>query len=331
MFFDGSFLLRDIDRETLLWGWERLEGYGCGYDEVPVWTPETCSYEVIVHADGKVSSNLTSRTRQNKFYVPWKNGYPQAPCPAGCRSFGDGCSCPMQVETRRVFSSLPSAAQVSSLRVGAVKPKMACSSNCQGTVKVYGNLDEETVFEHQGRFYKNKEVVVLVGSFEFRNPPSFVTLDDPQERDIHSEVESLLDHLTFHENTAPFISYRLIQRFTTSNPSPSYVAAVAEAFRSGSYGGKTYGGVPWLKEGLIGHKLEEKGWGQRHHVISVNNWIFFKSLSNHPPIRMLLEGPSFKTSLKAFPNNRYRYHWHFLQNQPKKNHHHEIRTDASTW
>ena len=39
-----------------------MEGYGCGYDEVHVWTPEKCSYEVLVHADGKVSSNLTSRT-----------------------------------------------------------------------------------------------------------------------------------------------------------------------------------------------------------------------------------------------------------------------------
>ena len=40
----------------------------------------------------------------------------------------------------------------------------------------------------------------------------------------------------YHDNTAPFIAFRLIQRFTTSNPNPNYVKAVAEAFQSGTYG-----------------------------------------------------------------------------------------------
>lgn len=40
----------------------------------------------------------------------------------------------------------------------------------------------------------------------------------------------------YHDNTAPFIAIRLIQRFTTSNPNPNYVKAVAEAFQSGTYG-----------------------------------------------------------------------------------------------
>ena len=185
------------------------------------------------------------RTRQNKFYVPWKNGdHPQSPCPAGCRSFTDGCSCGFTVETRRAFDAAPDAAAARSrLRIGAAKPQAPCTQNCQGAVKVYGAMDEEAIFEVGGRFYKNKEVVVVVGSFEFRNPPSFVSLENPQERDIHVEVESLLDHLVFHENTAPFISYRLIQRLTSSNPTPAYVGAVAEAFRTGTYAGRTYQGA----------------------------------------------------------------------------------------
>jgi hypothetical protein len=40
----------------------------------------------------------------------------------------------------------------------------------------------------------------------------------------------------YHDNTAPFIAVRLIQRFTTSNPNPKYVKAVATAFREGKYG-----------------------------------------------------------------------------------------------
>ena len=61
-----------------------------------------------------------------------------------------------------------------------------------------------------------------------------------------TQVESLLDHLFFHPNTAPFISYRLMQRFGTSNPTPAYVQDVATAFRTGTYNGRTYSGDTWL-------------------------------------------------------------------------------------
>ena len=232
--------------EAVSLGDVRLEGYGCGFDEEHVWTPETCSYEVIVYADGKVSSNYTSRTRQNRFYVPWKEGYPKqeaGACPTGCKTYGDGCSCSMTVETRSIFQSVPSGEELQSkaVRIGSYAAHIALTSS-PGSVNVYGNLGEpETTFEYQGKFYKNKESVVKVGNFEFRNPPVFVTLEEPQERDAHLEVESLLDHLFYHPNTASFISLRLIQRFTSSNPSPGYVKAVADAFRTGAYEGTTLG------------------------------------------------------------------------------------------
>jgi uncharacterized protein (DUF1800 family) len=41
-----------------------------------------------------------------------------------------------------------------------------------------------------------------------------------------------LDRLAAHPNVGPFIGRQLIQRFTTSNPSPAYVSAVARAFAS---------------------------------------------------------------------------------------------------
>ena len=226
--------------------WERLEGYGCGYDEERVWTPERCSYEVIVHADGQVSSNLSSRTRQNSFYVPWKGDYPKqeaGACPAGCKAYGLGCSCNMTVETRSLFQSVPSGEELQNkaVRIGSYAAHIALTSS-PNSVNVYGALgDPETTFEYQGKLYKNKESVVKLGSFEFRNPPVFVTLEDPKERDAHLEVESLLDHLFYHPNTASFISQRLIQRFTSSNPSPGYVKAVADAFRTGAYEGTALG------------------------------------------------------------------------------------------
>ena len=59
-----------------------------------------------------------------------------------------------------------------------------------------------------------------------------------------SPTEAVLDDYFFHQNTAPFLARLLIQRFNiASNPAPAYVAAVATAFRSGSYSseGKTFG------------------------------------------------------------------------------------------
>ncbi len=44
-----------------------------------------------------------------------------------------------------------------------------------------------------------------------------------------------LDHIMAHPNVGPFIGRQLIQRFTTSNPSPLYVERVASAFDVGLY------------------------------------------------------------------------------------------------
>lgn len=48
-------------------------------------------------------------------------------------------------------------------------------------------------------------------------------------------INAALDILFEHPNTAPFLSIQLIQRFTTSNPSPAYVRRVATAFNQGAY------------------------------------------------------------------------------------------------
>jgi len=48
-------------------------------------------------------------------------------------------------------------------------------------------------------------------------------------------VTQALDTIFDHANVAPFISRQLIQRFTSSSPSPEYVQRVARVFQSGSY------------------------------------------------------------------------------------------------
>ncbi len=70
-----------------------------------------------------------------------------------------------------------------------------------------------------------------------------ISIQESTVRDAQFETEATLDHYFFHDNTAPFLATRLIQRLVISNPSPRYIKAVATAFREGSYetGGKSFG------------------------------------------------------------------------------------------
>ncbi len=56
----------------------------------------------------------------------------------------------------------------------------------------------------------------------------------PANQDLLPEINAALDWLFEQPNTAPFISIRLIQRLTVSNPSPGYVRRVAEVFENDS-------------------------------------------------------------------------------------------------
>ena len=48
-------------------------------------------------------------------------------------------------------------------------------------------------------------------------------------------IDIALDTLFEHPNVAPFVSRQLIQRFTSSNPSPDYIERVATAFEAGEF------------------------------------------------------------------------------------------------
>ncbi|CAK0794555.1 unnamed protein product [Prorocentrum cordatum] len=255
-------------------------GSECGQDGIHVWTPSTCTVSVEVRADGQVASQWDSRTQQNPIRVAWDGGFPtlgncsgNGSDPAPCTESASGCICPICVAARAVFSAVPDRAQLlgaaARLRIGAFPPSgpaAACLAPCDGEVKAYvasggGSVDVSTVFECDGVYYKNMESVVEVAGYSFRNPPVFTLYDrmttqwvsgvgwvaDQFESQMRSEaalaeVEALLDHLVHHPNVPPFVSYRLIQRMVTSNPTPAYVSAVAEAFSTGVYNGETYSG-----------------------------------------------------------------------------------------
>ena len=54
----------------------------------------------------------------------------------------------------------------------------------------------------------------------------------PGDQDGETEIREVARRLTAHPNTGPFIARKLIQQLTHSNPSKSYIRAVAEAFGS---------------------------------------------------------------------------------------------------
>jgi uncharacterized protein (DUF1800 family) len=53
----------------------------------------------------------------------------------------------------------------------------------------------------------------------------------PAGQDAVKDLDSLIEILVTHPNTAPFVSLRLIQGMTTSDPSPAYLERVATVFR----------------------------------------------------------------------------------------------------
>jgi len=74
---------------------------------------------------------------------------------------------------------------------------------------------------------------------EFHDTGEKILLNDftvPAEQTAEQDLQMALDNIFQHQNVGPFISYRLIQRLVTSNPSPSYVSRVASIFNDNGQG-----------------------------------------------------------------------------------------------
>jgi len=66
--------------------------------------------------------------------------------------------------------------------------------------------------------------------FGSTNAPNAAATADPD-----GDLRIALDEIASHPNVGPFISRQLIQRLVTSNPTPAYVARVAQAFGAGRF------------------------------------------------------------------------------------------------
>ena len=244
------------------------------------WTSKACSLKVQVHSDGlvgiihepgtDVTSNANFWNMDDNLYgvdnvytvkAVWSGGsYPVSgsSCGGVCTVSGRTCVCDVTTVTTTVVftddSQLPSLTEVTSqLHIGSLAPDGTYTLSSTGEVDVYkktatGVLDIDTIFKvtvnGAVHYLLNKASSVSVGgSFAFRNMPQFMSFPDSSKRDAEYESDAWLDHLFRHQNTAPFVAHHLIQRLVTSNPSPRYVQAVGQAFRTGAFGGHTYSGA----------------------------------------------------------------------------------------
>jgi len=217
----------------------------------------------------------------NYFNPVWVHGnYPdQLSCDSisGCTAFGNDCLCNVTISETAVFSGLPTTAAdiIFELNIGGVDVEvgdgytiLASTSHFEVYQKYAGGYDKETVFKilnHFGEeaFFKNMVSMVEIdgGLFSFRNPVQFLNPALREGRDAQYETDAVLKHYARHDNTAPFLAQRMIQRFGTSNPAPSYVEAVAIAFKEGTYlsenvsfGDDRYGSLEAMIAAIVLHE-----------------------------------------------------------------------------
>lgn len=223
------------------------------------WTPKACTLEATYDMlTGKVGQTDSAEAKQNPFLVQWvsKDGKKKLPAPETCdapcklvtRVDGDDCQCTATVTTSQVFTTVPTKQELmTSLKIGAL-PRDPKDGAYHMGIGVFtgksGIIDKDTVFEYPtGFFHVNQQSTVTVGKYHFRNPPRFSSPDNRNHKKASDEMESLLDHLFKHPNTAPFFCFRMIQRFTASNPSKTYIEDVVKAFKTGEHMGHTYSGT----------------------------------------------------------------------------------------
>jgi uncharacterized protein (DUF1800 family) len=78
--------------------------------------------------------------------------------------------------------------------------------------------------------------MVAYPNFHSVEAKRFLGITIPAGTSAPDSLRLALDRLAAHPNVGPFIGRQLIQRFTTSNPSPAYVNAVANAFNNNGSG-----------------------------------------------------------------------------------------------
>jgi len=200
--------------------------------------------------------------------------YNNATCSAisTCYAHTDGCICDTQITDSAVFTDattdITSKADIlNRLHIGAFSPTDVLSDDemvvlecgitdvvvykpTAATATTCSNLSSDTIFtvvdDHTGvtHHLKNLQSTVkilnIIGAAAdddaiFRNPVQFISLVEPDLRDMYYETDAVIDHLFHHPSHPPFLALRMLQRFGVSNPSPGYIERVATAYKEGTF------------------------------------------------------------------------------------------------
>ena len=99
-----------------------------------------------------------------------------------------------------------------------------CNTGCPNSQSVPGivNYRDPMIITPANHDTTSKSLLNYPGATPF--VPAGQTPDD--------DLETALNNIFYHPNTAPFISKLLIQQMVTSNPTPAYVGRVAAVFRN---------------------------------------------------------------------------------------------------
>ena len=80
-----------------------------------------------------------------------------------------------------------------------------------------------------------REPMVVYPAKHAQNEKTFLGLTIPENTNALDSITLALDQLMSVASVGPFLSRQLIQRFTTSNPSPAYISRVTQVFNDGRY------------------------------------------------------------------------------------------------
>jgi len=241
-------------------------GYYCEAENYFWSSDDTCSLWAKIDSNANVAivHTVSGRTNQDVhpwlrsdsktfFRVDWDGGdattvASNCDAYASCQQSDDNvCMCRVTITDTAVFTASPPTRTevLESLHIGAFDPGASAFSGANEESAWYNadsGFDTGTIFrvvDDNGsvRFRKNVlSMVNLVGTgLSFRNPVHFIHAATPMERDVNYETDAALEHYFKHQNTAPFLTIRLAQRFGISNPSPRYINECANAFRRGTY------------------------------------------------------------------------------------------------
>lgn len=138
----------------------------------------------------------------------------------------------------------------------------------------------------------------------FAGKPQAVSLSGslaPEQR-----LKLALDALFNHPNVGPFVAKQLIQRFTTSNPSPAYVQRVAQAFANNGQGVR--GDLGAVVRAVLldpeARQLPATGFGKlREPVLRVAHWLrAFDARSPSGEYQMIYDFESLSQMVTSAPS-----------------------------